>query len=382
MDYTTFTKHLETLNQKKNLRRLHPVGSLKNSFIANDYLGIAEDVELQNQFFETIDKKQSLLGSTGSRLLSGNYTEATLFEKEIASAYHKEKALLFNTGYHANVGILSSLKVIPRLHIVADKLCHASIIDGILLSGKPFSRFTHNDIPHLKQILTKLSTTEVETIVVVVESIYSMDGDFANLQSLVRLKKEFPKVLLYVDEAHALGVRGEGGLGYAQETRTLEDIDFLVGTFGKAFASMGAFFVGASPIRDFILNQARSFIFSTMLPPIVTAWNRFLFAKLPSLSQRRLWLQQLSDFLRFKLQEKGYPSLGRSHIIPVYCPGNAESSRLAKQISETGFEVRAIHTPTVPIGTERIRLSLSAAKSMEDIELLADKIPPYKAITL
>lgn len=372
-----FKERLLALEGESNLRQLRSTGPLKQSFISNDYLGLAEDTELRKQFFDSFLERDLPLGSTGSRLLSGNYPNASLLEKEIAIAYHKESALLFNSGYHANVGILSSFRHLPRLCILADRLCHASIIDGIVLSGKPFARFSHNDLDHLTSLLHKQRNKGFETIVVVVESIYSMDGDKAPLQELCEIKNQFPEMKLYVDEAHALGVEGENGLGLCEATDTTQAIDFLVGTFGKAFASMGAFVASSNSIISYLLNSSRSFIFSTMLSPMITAWNLFIWERVSQFSSRRQHLHDLSDALREGLISKGYPHLGTTHIIPLYCRGNEASTKLATRIASKGFEVRAIHSPTVPQGEERIRLSLSAAKSFETIDRLLSILPSY-----
>lgn len=372
-----FKERLLALEGESNLRKLRISGTLKRSFISNDYLGLAEDAELRMQFFDSFLGRDLPLGSTGSRLLSGNYLEASLLETRIATDYGKESALLFNSGYHANVGILSSFRHLPRLCILADRLCHASIIDGILLSGKPFARFSHNDLDHLTSLLQKQRSNGLETIVVVVESIYSMDGDKAPLQGLCQLKSQFPEMMLYVDEAHALGVEGKNGLGVCEETGTTQAIDFLVGTFGKAFASMGAFVASTNAIVSYLLNSSRSFIFSTMLSPVITAWNLFIWERLFLFSSRRQHLHDLSDALREGLISKGYPHLGGTHIIPLYCRGNEASTKLATLIASNGFEVRAIHSPTVPQGEERIRLSLSAAKSFETIDRLLSILPSY-----
>lgn len=375
-----FHESLLLLEKENNLRQLPSNTPLSKSFISNDYLGLAEDNEFRKQFFSTISEKDLLSGSTGSRLLSGNYSEATLFEKEIATSYQKEAALLFNSGYHANVGILSSFQNLPRLCIVADRLCHASIVDGILLSKKPFTRFHHNDLEHLSQILLQQRKKGFEFVVVVVESIYSMDGDKADLKGLCQLKRQFPEMFLYVDEAHALGVEGKNGLGLSESTETMQEIDFIVGTFGKSFASMGAFVVGSSSSISYLLNHSRSFIFSTMLPPIVTAWNHFVWDHLPHFEARRKQLRTVSETLRAGLFLKGYPHLGNTHIIPLYCKGNKASRQLAAQIASRGFGVKAIHAPTVPQGTERIRLSLSAAKEISTINQLLDILPPYSSL--
>lgn len=372
---TPFQQRLQFLKDTNNLRSVANEETQKLSFISNDYLGLAEEKNLHLKFWEEVRPQLLPMGSTGSRLLSGNICQAKALELLLAEKYKTEAALLFNSGYHANVGILSSLKGLPNALIIADKLCHASIIDGLLLSGLPFMRFRHNSVEHLEQLIQKAITQGIKTIVVVVESIYSMDGDLANLYGLCELKKRYPQVMLYVDEAHAIGVRGKTGLGLAEETKTLPQIDFLVGTFGKAFCSMGAFVVAKEDLISYFINTARSFIFSTMLPPIVVEWNMFILQYMPLFSSKREHLLKLGSILRKGLRQKGYTKLGDSHIIPLYCPGNDNSKILANNINQHGFEVRAIHVPTVPAGSERIRLSLSAAMPEQYIHQFLQVVP-------
>lgn len=361
-----------------------PASCKRLNLLSNDYLGLSENKTLKTSFDAKLSDENLPYGSTGSRLLSGNFLEAEALEKEIATALGKASALLFNSGYHANFGILAALGTIPTVHFVADRLCHASIMDGLILSRRPFQRFRHNDYQHLEQIVSKLqSKEEVFPIVVIVESLYSMDGDEADLQQLVTIKKRFSGVMLYVDEAHAIGVRGENGYGIAEESKTLGEIDFLVGTFGKALAGMGAYLAASHPIVQYMVNTARAFIFSTMLPPALIAWDRFVFGCLPALRAEREHLHALAKRLRELMAEKDYPDLGTSHIIPLHYPGNERCTTLASYLCSEGFDVRPIRYPTVARGSERIRLSLSLSStiSFEALERLAATLPPYSSTT-
>lgn len=217
--------------------------------------------------------------------MTGNFTVYTELEQLLAERFNREAALLFNSGYHANTGILPALAD-KQTVILADKLVHASIIDGILLSGVPFQRYRHNDYNHLETLLKRFSG-ECEQLFIVTESIFSMDGDIADLRRLVELKKTYPNVVLYVDEAHAIGVRGKNGLGIAEEQGCIADIDLLVGTFGKALASMGAYVICDRTIREYLVNYMRPLIFSTALPPFQIAWTRFIFERLPDFTSSR-----------------------------------------------------------------------------------------------
>lgn len=225
---------------------------------SNDYLGIFERKELKAQFLEKF--KQSNLelphfSSASSRLLTGNNAASTQLEELLAKKYGKESALIFNSGYHANTGILPAL-CSKESFIVADKFVHASIIDGIKLSGVEFTRFKHNSITHLKSILKK-EYNNYSQIFIVTEGIFSMGGDRGIIKEIVELKEEYPNCVIYVDEAHSFGVCGEGGLGVAQEQGVLDKVDIIVGTFGKAISSVGAYAVMPKIVREYLVNRMR-----------------------------------------------------------------------------------------------------------------------------
>ncbi len=341
----------------------------------NDYLGIAERADLRQEFLSLYPTCSIPLGSTSSRLLLGNYALASQFETEIADALQHEAALLFNSGYHANTAVLPALSSIEGMHILADKLVHASIIDGIRLSHAPFERFQHNDYGHLERLLQRLDSSKVP--IVVVESLYSMDGDKADLKALVALKEKYPRMVLYVDEAHAIGALGENGYGVAEEQGVLADVDILVGTFGKALNSMGAYVASSKQLCQFLINKARPLIFSTMLPEAVIAWSRFLFLRLPSFTEERARLASLAAMMRKGLSDVGITMRGDSYIVPLLIGENDACCRMADYLQEGGFEVRPIRYPTVPQGSARIRLSLTAAMKADEllplIDLLANR---------
>jgi len=246
---------------------------------SNDYLGLAADVKLREEFLENFPVERSYFSSSSSRLLTGNFEEYEKLENSLSQAFGGRAALLFNSGYHMNIGILPAVADGKTL-ILADKLVHASMIDGIRLSGAQYVRYRHNDLQHLEQLLQKYHDDEkIERIIVVTESIFSMDGDETDLAALVQLKKRFAKTMLYVDEAHSIGVRGEQGLGCAEQYNVIQDIDFLVGTLGKALAAVGGYIICHPIIKDYLINKMRPLIFSTAQPPIVMAWANFIFLK-------------------------------------------------------------------------------------------------------
>lgn len=373
-----YTKLLNTLEAAGNLRCLPEVrhqgkwiekeGQKMLNLSSNDYLGLASRIDLRDSFLARLQETDLPLSSSSSRLLTGNFSIYEELEQHMCKAFGREATLLFNSGYHANTGILPALAD-KRTLILADKLVHASIIDGILLSGAPFQRYKHNNYEHLEQLLSKTSGQYEQTIIVT-ESIFSMDGDIADLQQLVRLKENYPDVMLYVDEAHAIGVRGENGLGIAEEQNCIGDIDFLVGTFGKALASMGAYLLCSKTIREYLVNTMRPLIFSTALPPAQIAWTCFLFDRLPEFTAERQQLSQTSRLLATALQGKG-GEISNSHIIPFIIGENEACIQKALQLQRKGFYCLPVRPPTVPQGTARIRFSLTASIDTEDIKNLS-----------
>lgn len=334
---------------------------------SNDYLGLASRPELQAEFFSRDGVCSIPMTSSASRLLAGRQDEYACLEAFLSDLYGRP-ALLFNSGYHANVGMVSAIARSASTLIVADKLVHASIIDGITLSKSRFTRFRHNDMAHLESIIEKESSGYGLTLVVV-ESVYSMDGDMADITELVAIKRRHPGVMLYVDEAHAFGVVGERGLGLCRGTEGYEDVDVVVGTFGKACASMGAFCAVSGELRQFFVNRSRSFIFSTALPPMVVAWTQFIISKMLDMDAERERLKALGLRLHEMLSplSPGF-AITPSHIQPLVVGSPVRAVELSAKLMEHGFKVLPIRVPTVPPGTDRLRISLSAALSMADVE--------------
>lgn len=377
-DYQSILNQLE---EGGNLRRLPHVvhkgqwiekeGRTMLNLSSNDYLGLASRTDLYDAFFDEWKEKGYPLSSSSSRLLTGNFTVYGELEQLMAERFGREAALLFNSGYHANTGILPALADKHTL-ILADKLVHASLIDGILLSGAPFLRYRHNDYNQLEMLLKK-HAGQYEQIFIVTESIFSMDGDVADLLRLVELKKSYPDILLYVDEAHAIGVRGKNGLGIAEEQDCIQDIDLLIGTFGKALASMGAYVICSRTIREYLVNCMRPLIFSTALPPIQIAWTRFIFERLPQFGELREKLALTGHLLAGALEGKG-GEISESHIIPFIVGENKECILKAEELQRKGFYCLPVRPPTVPKGTARIRFSLTAEVTSEQIIQLTKEI--------
>jgi len=367
----SYSSTLDSLRQSGNFRRIpetmHAGGIVDLS--SNDYLGIAAHRDLQDEFFNTYNNGIPAMTSSASRLLAADQDEYQRLESYLSSLYGGRPCLLFNSGYHANTGLLSALASEPGTLIVADKLVHASMIDGIILSRAPFKRFPHNDFDRLEKILANESGKH-ERVIVAVESIYSMDGDHTDIDTLIRLKQIYPDTLLYIDEAHAFGVCGPKGLGLGQGHKDSGMIDVIVGTFGKAAASMGAFCITSKEIRDYAVNRSRSLIFSTALPPVNCAWTRFIIEKMTAMDAQRQHLSLLAGRLHSGISRIAPRSTNpeASHITP-YIVGDAKKTvELSERMLEHGFKVLPIRTPTVPRGTERLRISLSAGLTTETID--------------
>lgn len=379
---TNYDSILAKLLQTGNLRQLPAIehqgeyvcrdGVRMINLSSNDYLGLASRQDLVDEFMATVDLKRAPFSSSSSRLLTGNFTIYTDLERDMAARFGREAALLFNSGYHANTGILPALAGKNSL-IVADKLVHASIIDGLKLSTATYRRFRHNDYADLHRIVAA-NIDKFEEIFIVTESLFSMDGDVADLPELVAIKREYPgKIMLYVDEAHAIGARGATGLGIAEEFGCIADIDLLVGTFGKAMASMGAYLICDKSIREYLVNTMRPLIFSTALPPFQIAWTKFIFDKLPELTREREQLKRNSEMLRSALIGKG-GEISQSHILPYIIGENQDTILTAEMLQRKGFYCLPVRPPTVPEHTSRIRFSLTAGVAEEDVKSLVEAI--------
>lgn len=363
---------LETLRAKGCLRTLpSPPRGLVN-LSSNDYLGLLDDVALRETFYAGLSGEDRLLSAASSRLLTGNTVAAEALEHDLAKAYGTEAALVFGSGYHANTGILPALTG-SRTLILADKLCHASIIDGIRASGCKFLRYRHNDLAHARQLLER-HAAEANEVFVMTESVFSMDGDRTDLAALVTLKRDFPNVVFYVDEAHGVGVFGETGLGCAHAAGFHRDIDLLVGTFGKALCSTGAYVVCSRVVRETLVNRMRPFIFTTALPPINLAWTRHVLRALPTMADRRARLLSMGRRLAETIRAHGLECPSDSQIVPLLAGSAEAAGAMAARFRAAGFHVLPIRPPTVPEGTARLRFSLTAALPEEAFARLLEEV--------
>lgn len=381
MEINEYLQHLKDAGDYRSIP-LETKGDVVD-FSTNDYMGIAADGELRERFFADPAARNLPMSSSASRLLASRQIDYFNLETFLRLLYGKycggdRAALLFNSGYHANTGLVSSLAA-DDTYIIADRLVHASIVDGIVLSRAPFTRFRHNDYSHLEQLIER-HKDEKKKILVIVESVYSMDGDSADIERLIDIRRSYPQVMLYVDEAHAFGVRGPRGLGLVAASSAPQEVDVIVGTFGKAAGSMGAFAITSGSVREFLVNTARSFIFSTALPPMQAAWTRFALGALLSAERRRAHLQWLAEKLQKVLQKYSTAPIAVSHIQPLVIGDSRKVVELShKLLNIYGLKALPIRRPTVPPGTERLRISLSASLNGREIEeldrALADLLP-------
>lgn len=352
--YDINNKLKQQLNERKasSLYRSLQVNEGLIDFCSNDYLSFARSENIKERVKKYAAQHHHFSGSTGSRRISGNTTFAEDLEKELAAFHNAEAGLLFNSGYDANVGLFSSIAGKGDT-IICDELIHASIIDGCRLSHANRYKFIHNNLEDLEG---KLKASK-GTIFIAVESVYSMDGDIAPLKEIVALAKKYDASLI-VDEAHATGVFGKNGRGLVNEVDLEKDVFARVHTFGKAIGCHGAIVSGSEVLRDYLINFSRSFIYTTAMPfhsliTIKSAYDELL-------TSDNTYLHSLIAHFKkdFEGFENGYLIESRSPIQCLVVGGNEKTKEVSKQLQLKGFDVRAILSPTVPLGKERLRICL------------------------
>jgi 8-amino-7-oxononanoate synthase len=352
---------LSELESRAQLRELQMVHGI--DFSSNDYLGLATDPRLKQALAEGVEYS-ARLASTGSRLLSGHSEAWTRVEQDFAQWVGTESALYFTSGYAANIGLLSAL-LHPGDIVFSDSANHASLIDGMRLAKCARVIFPHLDLEFLEKELQRHASAQGARVIVV-ESIFSMEGDRAPLADLAALAERYGAELI-VDEAHAIGVRGPRGSGCVTEAGLSARVLASVHTCGKALASAGAFVCGSENLRSFLINRARTFIFNTALPPYFASQVAAGIKFAAEANVERARLVQLSAFLRSELRNNGFYIAGiDSQIVPVMLGSNHAAIHFADHVRSRGFGVRAIRPPTVPEGRARLRISLTA-KHSEDI---------------
>ncbi len=338
---------------------------------SNNYLGLAEHPRLAQAASDAALCHGT--SSAASRLVSGSLPLHAQLEERLAQWKGSEAALLFNSGYAANTGIIAALAGRGDL-IFSDRLNHASIVDGALLSGARLVRYPHSDVQALERLLQQQRSDGLRLLVS--DSVFSMDGDMAPLAELAELAERY-QTLLLVDDAHAGGVLGERGRGSLGYCKGAEQLTIQMGTFGKALGSYGAYAVCSGLIKEYLINRARSFIFSTSLPPAVLAASLAAIELVQSAEgeQLRQRLARNGQLLRGVLQEAGLQvPVGETPIIPVLVGDAATTVRFSTRLLEEGVYVQAIRPPTVPAGTSRLRCTVMASHTTEQIRQAGDAI--------
>ncbi len=373
MDYQAW------LNQQKQKNRLRTLVAVKRlsggelslagdpkatflDFSSNDYLALSNHPEVVSESHRFLELAGS--GAGAARLMSGDLAMFHELEDEMARLKNRPSALLFGSGYMANCGIIPALAGRGDV-IFSDRLNHASIYDGCRLSRARLVRFRHNDLDHLEGLLRK--ERGGGQALIVVESLYSMDGDRCPLKPLVELKEKYGCRLM-VDEAHATGVFGAGGGGLIEEDGVVDRVDIAMGTFGKALGSYGAYAAGSREMTQFLVNRARSFIYSTGLPPAVIGASLAAVRLVRQQPQLRRELFEKVELFKSILRQGGLDNLGPSQIIPVLVGESDKALELAQSLRNHGIFATAVRPPTVPEGTARLRFSITRHLSKAALE--------------
>jgi len=368
---------LERANLKRQLRTVQSSqgreividGKKVLNFCSNNYFGLADDIRLRQSAMEGI--AQYGLGSGASRLVCGNMKPFEELEQSIARFKGTESSLVFSSGYMANQGIISSL--FDRADIIfSDRLNHASIVDGILLSRAEWKRYPHRDIDALEAMLKESKGFKKRAIIT--DTVFSMDGDIAPLDQLVSLAKEYDAWLM-VDEAHALGVLGENGRGAAEHFGIEKQMDIQMGTLSKAVGSYGAYCCGSKNLIAYLINCSRSFIYTTALPPAIVAASLKALQIIQQEPHRRQKLWENTKYLAQGLRDLGFNILqSQTPIIPILTKDPEVAVKFSKKLFEEGVFIQAIRPPTVPQDTARLRLTVMATHTREDLDFLLDRL--------
>lgn len=343
------------------------------NFSANDYLGLSKHPALIQAAQDYTGRYGT--GATASRLVAGNYDIHHQLEEKLAAACGREAALLFNSGFQANMTLLGTL-LTAQSCVLCDRLIHSSLIQGILASGARFYRYAHNDLNQLETLCKKVSSQSYDRLMIVTETVFSMDGDRSDVSALIQLADQY-NAILYLDDAHALGVLGEQGMGLAAFQ---PEIDLVVGTLGKAFGAFGAFVACSQKLRDYLINYCPGFIYTTALPPGIIGAIDAALTLIPDLDDERQHLINQSKELRDRLHKIGYSTLNSdSQIVPMMVGESEKTLELSRALETEGILAVAIRPPTVPEGSARIRIALSSQHQPEHLEMLIQALSAIPA---
>jgi len=378
--YAGLARELTKLQEEHLLRELKTINGAPGEWVeiqgqrllnlsSNNYLGLAAHPSLKAAAVQAV--QQWGCGATASRLIVGNYEIYDQTEKDLAAFKGTEAALIFNSGYTANIGIITAL--VSRGDIVlSDKINHASIIDGSRLSGAQFLRYKHRDMTDLERCLKKAEGYRRK--LVISDSVFSMDGDLAPLPSIVDLKNKYGAVLM-IDEAHGSGIFGAKGRGLAEYMGVSEEVEINMGTLGKAFGCFGAYVSGRKVLIDYLRNKARGFIFTTALPPAVIASVQAAIQVMQEEKWRRAEVLSKAAWVREQLAGAGFDLLNsQSQIIPILSGDNATTLEFSSRLFQVNILAMAVRPPTVPLNTARLRLTVMATHSQEDLAWAVEQI--------
>jgi 8-amino-7-oxononanoate synthase len=367
---------LRELDSRSQRRSLVEIGGV--NLCSNDYLGLAEHPALREAVIHGL-RDVNRVGSTGSRLLSGHAAEWSELEEEFAGFAGSQAALYFGSGYAANIGLLTALTGKNDL-IFSDALNHASIIDGIRLSGARKEIYPHRDLSALEAVM-KENRHQHGRKFIVTETVFSMDGDIAPVADIVVLAERYGAGVI-VDEAHATAVHGPGGRGVAATLLASGKIVAALHTCGKALASAGAFVCGSAVLREHLINHARTFIFSTAMPPYMATQIRAALRLAKDMDNERAELSLRARQFAESLRNDGWETMGSAtQIVPAVVGENSAALSAAEYLQREGFAVRAIRPPTVPLGTARMRFSLTHRIGAKELDTLAAALNMWRSRT-
>jgi 5-aminolevulinate synthase len=372
--YRYFAELERNVGQFPNASMRRSDGSVKDVTIwcSNDYLGMGQNQTVLNAMTQAIKKNGA--GAGGTRNISGTTRHIVELEESLCDLHNKEAALVFTSGYTSNEGALSTLaKILPDCVIFSDELNHASMIAGIRAGQCEKKIFRHNDVAHLEELLKAYPVTQPK--IIAFESVYSMEGSIAPLKDIIALAKKY-NAMTYLDEVHAVGLYGPRGGGIAEQESVMDQIDILEGTFGKAYGIMGGFITGDKNIIDAIRSYAHAFIFTTALPPALTAGAKASVDYLKTSPFERKRIHANVAYFKAALRRIGLPFIdGPSHIVPVVV-GEAHCCKAVTDmlLEQYNVYVQPINYPTVPIGTERLRMTPSAVHTKEQIDHLVNAL--------
>lgn len=376
---------LDAMTQTRRIRSVESILDDRGAWIriagrdllnlsSNNYLGLAHDPRLKEAATGAIEKWGA--GATASRYVHGSSALYEQLEHRLAEWKRREAALVFANGYQANTGVISALVGRPDA-VFSDRLNHASIVDGIVLSRAEHYRYRHCDSEHLEFLLKKHGSARRK--VIVTDTVFSMDGDTAPLAELVKLRDQYG-ALLMVDEAHAGGVLGERGEGLCHELGLQDEVDVMMGTFSKAFGSYGAYICADQSVIRYLTSKARSLIYSTALPPSVLASVHAALTIVQEDAGRRVGLRKTAGWFRERLRTLGFSvGAGDTPIIPLLIGDNERALRYSRKLEERGVAAVAIRPPTVPAGTARIRFTVMATHTIEELEWAAEQLCAIRA---